>query len=413
MSKSKRNSNKKLLFRLLLVTLTVFLYSEIVPALIKKATEDKFNYPFTYYSSIKKQFTFTEVSKDSDQRYTTDGTVYTKEGFDTIVPMFFYRQAMSVGALPDSIDGVVTDMRNIRVNSFFYRYNPEDFEAPTYGLEPMYESYPKRLKLETPPDLFRITDRIEFIDIESNSIDVEKSMKWEKALLKRGFTFPAEWFVGNPTTRKSYDEGWFAKDAKGKLFHMKMVNGKPFIKDTKVDETIDLKYMQSQEVSSRRFYGFVYDMDNNMYFLETLTYKLVQLPVKVDISKDKVLIMANPLYWNISVTNPEMERVVAVRNEDLAMVEEVEFTAPDDLWKEASVWLCPILLKYSAHNSYYVYPRIVHYSVKGLLFGLILALIFLFLQRRRKSRIVWWEPLIITLTGLPGLIAICLFPESR
>lgn len=46
------------------------------------------------------------------------------------------------------------------------------------------------------------------IDMESNTVNDEKSIRFTEAMTKKGFRFPAVKIAGNPTTRKEYDEGY-------------------------------------------------------------------------------------------------------------------------------------------------------------------------------------------------------------
>lgn len=85
----------------------------------------------------------------------------------------------------------------------------------------MFESCSGKVDLENPSDMFRLKENIEFIDMTTNRVDEQKSARFQQAMEKAGFTFPALWVTGIPTSQKSYDEGYFALDSEGTSFPYK------------------------------------------------------------------------------------------------------------------------------------------------------------------------------------------------
>ena len=134
--------------------------------------------------------------------------------------------------------------------------------------------------------MFRLKENIEFIDMATNRVDEQKSARFQQALEKAGFAFPAQWVAGIPTSQKSYDEGYFALDSEGHLFHVKMTNGKPFVKDTKVR---DISCMLPMEIENRSLYGFLFDTHHTLYYLSTDGYRLVKVLDDVDPDKDRYI----------------------------------------------------------------------------------------------------------------------------
>lgn len=49
-------------------------------------------------------------------------------------------------------------------------------------------------------------------------------------MTKKNFRFPAIEIVGNPTVKKEYDEGYLLLDADRRLFHLKQVKGRPYVR---------------------------------------------------------------------------------------------------------------------------------------------------------------------------------------
>ena len=80
---------------------------------------------------------------------------------------------------------------------------------------------PDRIDLEPATDVFRITgEGIEFVDMETNTIDQKKSAAFTKVLRDKGFSFPARVVSGNPSTRKRYDNGYLLVDDAQRVYHI-------------------------------------------------------------------------------------------------------------------------------------------------------------------------------------------------
>ena len=169
-------------------------------------------------------------------------------------------------------------MNLLRAATVVFRYIPKERKTPDKGLYILFESMPKRVGLEMPDDVFRLKDGIEFIDVQTNTVNREKSDLFARALEKAGYTFPARWVVGNPNPRKPYDEGYFTLDSQGRLYHLKMVNNRPFVKDTRIDKDMDMAWFSMYEASNKRFYGFLFDRHGGLYILESREGQYV--PVK-------------------------------------------------------------------------------------------------------------------------------------
>lgn len=81
-----------------------------------------------------------------------------------------------------------------------------------------------------PGDVFRLNDRIEFIDMATNTILEKKSEIFTQAMKKKDFRFPVRCIGGNPTVKKEYDEGYFLTDSDHRLFHLKQLRGRPYFR---------------------------------------------------------------------------------------------------------------------------------------------------------------------------------------
>ncbi|MFV0591036.1 MAG: DUF4857 domain-containing protein [Draconibacterium sp.] len=398
----------------ILIILATAILLWISPWAVKLGTNEASGYPFTYYSCIIKQFVQTNHEERELKYVDLDGNEYTRGEYDSITPMFNYRQLMQDGRLPDSIHGVEISLRILSSNQFYFRSNPVNFNNRGINLYPMYESMSGRVSLESPDDMFSVGGSVRFYDAESNQFKAEKSETFQTAMEKKGFQFPVKWIAGNPSARKPYDEGWFMLDANGQLFHVKMVNGKPFVKNTGVGEKLDIVWMQTLETSNRRFYGFVFDSQKDVYFLSDVSYELVKLPIEAfDPAVDQMLIMANLFYWNVAVTRDHQREYTVLDNNTMERVDEHKEIRELSRWEKIQPWFFPFYIEIKSYDSGFVYPRILGWSVKALLLNLLFAVGFLAFFRQDKMSVKALKFAFILTTGFCGFLALQLFRSPK
>lgn len=396
--------------RWLLIIATTLVLAWLLPQLIKMSSESATKYDFTYYSSVARQFCYIRCTQNDIERVDSEGHIYTEEQFDSIVPLFYYRQMLSDGRMPDSIHGEPITIERIRNGAFYFRSRSREVDCPQIKLYPMYESMSGRVKLESPNDIFRCADRIEFIDIESNTLNEEKSSRYQKAMKKAGFQFPAQWVSGNPTTLKPYDEGYFIKDAGGQVFHLKQVNGKPFVNNTGMGKNLNIIHFSMQEVADHRFYGFAFDDHQTMYMVETGTYALKALPFKFNLYEENMMIMANMLYWTINMTSDKGKRSVAVNSQTLEKVDEMSQAVELDTWDHLAKWIIPFRIEVEHLRSSYVYPKIKVSNPVSLIFSIMLALAWgLMCRKKHKGRDLFTGIAWVLLTGMFGFTALLFY----
>ncbi|MDR1227349.1 MAG: DUF4857 domain-containing protein [Prevotellaceae bacterium] len=383
-----------------------------IPSLVSTATYSSQNHPFVYFSSVVKQFCFRKTIGKQTQRYDAAGQEYTESQFDSIMPMMYYRQLALNGLMPDSINGAAVTPQIIRSNSFIFRYRPSEMSQPHIGLYVLLESMSGRANLQSPGDAFRFKDKIEFIDILANTVDREKSELYEKELNKRGYTFPTQWAFGDFSTQKSFDEGYFALDASGQFFHMKQVSGKPFIRNTKVGDSISIAHFSMLNVSNKRFYGFVFDNQGYMYILESPSYKLRKLDLPpLSLHGDDVLIMGNMFYWTVTVTTEEGKKYFALNNETLQKVDEYLLDNKTNRWDKVSSWLFPAYITLSDNSSRFVQPKVHFTALTAFALNIAIALIFAIFARKKVN--VAFHAVYILVTGVAGLIAVLITPDFK
>ena len=403
------------IYCIILITATL-LAMWAIPALLKKATDKPADYPFAYYSSIIKELCFIDFHDKEAPMKDKSGNIYTTQQFDSLMPLLNFRQLMVDGKMPDSLDGYELTPQLVRSKNVVFRFTPTDIRTPQTDLYVMFESMPKRVGLEVPDDVFRLTrDGIEFIDAKSNRINEDKSEQFRTAMIQEGFTFPMQWASGNINPRKPYDEGYFCLDRNGHLFHLKMVNNRPFVRDTQIGDSIDIASFSMLEVGDKRFYGFLFDRQGGVYIIESNDgkYRPVRLDIgTVDTRSDEMLLMGNLLYWTVSVTTPSGIGYYALRTETLERVDEYHIACTPGVWNRVSEWLFPAYLTFDHPDSDYIYPAFVFTGIKAFAVNALLALLVFGLVANTRKRKIFHAAFLL-FTGIAGLIALLLLPDFK
>ncbi len=398
----KLNNIKYIVFLILIISLSFTL-----PLLWEVSTDKAIRYPFTYYSSIKNSFCYKTIDEKSTELKDMLGNVYTEKEFDSILPMFYYRQLATDGRLPDSLHNVEISIQKIRQHSFYFNYRPRDKFSPHIDLFPLFESMSGKVNIEMPGDVFRMTkERIEFIDPETNQVKIDKSNSFSKLFSQFGYKGPARIVAGNPSTRKAYDEGYLIVDQNNGLFHLKMVNAKPFIKKIDVPSGIDICHISTTEFADKRFYGFLYDKLGEVYFISTDNYKLIKVPTpEFSYQTDRLLIMGNMFYWTIVNTSERGQDIYAVDASTMELVDSTRYEKDHYLSEKISTYIFPFVLEFKSTNSRFVKPNFTGISLNFIWLNILLIIIYVVVHRREKY--LFSLPLLIgiLLTGIYGFLS--------
>ena len=283
--------------------------------------------PFTLYSFVIGDFALMgqEDGKGTVRRDLA-GNIYSEAAFDSILPMFYFRQLMSDERFPDTINGIAVTPKIVQTENFNFRSVPTDINAPSIGLYPLLESMSGRVDLKMPDDVFRITSQgIEFIDMASNSVNAEKSLLFTEAMTKKNFRFPAIEIAGNPTVKKEYDEGYLLLDADRRLFHLKQVKGRPYVRAITLPEGLTLEHLYLTEFRNKKTLAFLTDINNALYVLKSRTYDVVKTGVPAfNPETDALTIIGNMFDWTVRVTSPSSDNYYALNADDYSLIKKLE-----------------------------------------------------------------------------------------
>ena len=251
--------------------------------------------PLTLYSCVTHDFaTFSFEGHDDAAGYDPAGNPYTERQFDSIMPTVFTRRLAEEGRLPERIDGIPFDAREVELSNFVFRASPSELNRPQIGLYQLLESAPGREGFRTPDDVFRITERgIEFVKMADNRIDAEKSERFDRVMKKKGFVFPARRIAGNASTYKHYDNGYLLLDATGTPFQMKQFCGRPFVRRIERPDSVTFTYAFVTEFPDKRLLGFLGDDRGGIHALEA-DYSLHCLPLHpVDLRRERLIVVGD------------------------------------------------------------------------------------------------------------------------
>lgn len=307
--------------------------------------------PFTLYSGVIGDFALMVPQEGKGMsRQDLSGHVYTQAEFDSILPMFYARQLMADERFPDTIQGVAVTPKMAQVESFTFRSVPSDINAPKVGLYSLLESMSGRVDLKMPDDVFRITKQgIEFVDIASNRINAEKSQLFTEAMQKKGFTFPAVEVAGNPTVKKEYDEGYLLLDANRRLFHLKQLKSRPYVRAVELPEGLELKHLYLTEFRNKKTLAFMTDVNNGFYVLNSRSYEVVKVGVPAfNPEKEAITIIGNMFDWTIRINSVHSDNYYAVKADDYSLIKSLERPATEHSLPG---------LNFTSYEDKYVLPR--------------------------------------------------------
>lgn len=359
----------------------------ILPDTYHFVTTKKVNYPFVLYSPLLQDFMIQD-SKDKNLFYNdTKGNEYSSQQADSLVPTLYYRQLLTDNRLPDTLLGVAVTPQLIRKTNFFFRHSPRDINAKMVKLYPLLESRPKRIELSMPDDIVRFTDTgIQFIDMETNSINSKKSALFQKVFDQKGVQLPIKVIGGDPNARKEYDEGYFFTDSRNQLFHLKQMVGQPYLKKIEIDPAIIVDQIFITEFSDRASFAFISDLEHDFYVLTAPSYQLVKTAIpSFNPKEDGIMIMGNLFDWNVKITNEESITNYALNKRDFSLMQTFSTSLQTTKWEAMSKYIFPFELKFTSYLNKYFTPYFINFSIVALLLNSLLMLVFIALKWRKMK----------------------------
>lgn len=385
-------------YRIVLMLVSVVVLSWFLPWLYSLFLPEVVSDPFVAYSPVSDTFIVSERDADGevhifdiDSAGVSTGAAYTKEQRDSLLPQIYFSQLISRRQLPDSLDGVELTMQAFRRNQWVFTSSPRDINKRKPDVYLIMESMPARFELEDPKEVFRLDGKVEFVDMATNSVNESRSKKFSRMFSDKGFAYPAKDLSANITARKAYDEGYLLVDADGKVFHMKMQAGRPYMTAVSLPDSVVAEHVFIMENIDNSHLGFVTDKRHNLYVIERDGYRLVHLPVgKFDPSTDRLTVMKNLFNWVVKVNNRESSRWVALDVDGYGLLAEYEVRGVKSTVQTVAEYIFPFELSFTSNSDCYAYPRIGFISGKAIYLNVVLAVavIVVFRKRTKKYRFI-------------------------
>lgn len=332
-----------------------------------------------------------DTKEDGRDYRDNKGRTFTDAEFDSILPTFYYRQLMADNRLPDSLFGKTINPKILQKESFIFRTSPASQNASKLGLYQLMESKPKRVDLKMPNDVFRFSSRkgLQFIDIETNQVNREKTKVFKDLFKQKGAILPIKVIDGNPSTRKEYDEGYFFVDAEDKLFHFKQVNGKPMLRNIKTDKKIAHIYIT--EFSNRRFYAFLVDTDHRFYVLTRPEYEIKEVDIHpFNPDEDGLMIIGNMFDWTVKKSTNTYSEYYAISSKDYSVIDTMRKDYPPFKYDRIAEYIFPFELNFTSYLDKFMYPRFTNLSMIAIYVNIIFCLLYIlityFVRRKRREK---------------------------
>lgn len=303
----------KLLASVAMQLLVVAVLALFLPTLYDMALVEDIRKTQLFYSPVTERFIYTEKAAVADPRAAAkaddhhadvvykdqDGTYYDRLEFERLLPFLYHKNLALRGLLPVEIDGRTYDLDTIQAERLVMELPARTVtgHTPPEAVWPLIESRPGQAMLVFPDDRFRITDSaMEFVNADANAVDATLTRTFTAALRERGFVFPARLVAGNFTILKPYEDGVLLVDARGTLFHLLRVEGRPQVARVALPAGLRLRHVSVSGSGSGRFHGLLVDQGGGVHLLAR-GYGVIPLPLEgYDPGRMDLKILFDPLY---------------------------------------------------------------------------------------------------------------------
>lgn len=381
--------------------------------------------PFCSFSPVSNQWVVSRVAPgekptimlyDSIADNRSTGVEITREERDSLVPQLFYKELLAHDNLPDTIAGLEVNAQELRTHELNLNTTARDLVKRNPGVWMMMESMPERVELSDADQVFRFTadNRIEFVDMATNTVNQSRSKRFTETLTNRGFSFPGRELSANVTSRKQYDEGYLMIDNAGKLFHVKQQAGRPYVAAIKMPNDVKAAHVFITEEMNRAILGFVTDIDNNIYLIERDGYAVYHLPIgTVDPTKENILVMGNMfnIAFRFSSDSASHWRAVARDNNGYKCLGSYDFTRERTTAARVADYIFPFTLSYTSNYDSLAYPRIARWSWQALALNILLMLVLVAAYRRSNRNTIIAMAAVTLVCGLYAFIPFMLLRD--
>ncbi len=401
-----------LLSALILAWFLPWLYSIIFPS----ASND----PFLAFSPVNEQFIATDnLGEGKTDIFTlkpdgSRGETLTREERDSLLPQIYFTQLVAAEKLPDTIAGKEVSIPVLKHGQWVFSSHPRDLNKVMPEVHLIMESMPERIDLEDPDEVFTLNNKVEFIRISDGSVNENRSARFDRVFRDRGFNYPLRSSSANITTRKPRDEGYLLADDAGKVFHLKMQAGRPYMSAIALPQDERASEVFIMENGDPRELGFVAAESGALYLIEREEYKVTRLPIgEVYPRKEKLSIVRNIFNLVVKITDNEGVKWFALDSDDYSLLGSYSMKYEETPAQHVASYLFPVRLSFTSLNDGYARPRFHDWSARALWLGLLLSLtiVFISIKRGESKRYTFWAGLLTLAGGIYLFIPLLLFRD--
>lgn len=291
-----------------IIILAVLAMSYSLPAGFDKVFGQQIGNPLLFFSPLQKRFIYRESLGGHRFNYLNEeGVRFDRPEFEAQLPFLYYKNLEKKNMLPVTVQGRVFNKQAIKADKQGLEIKSRHLDGHHVQVElyPLFNNDPEVAIMPFPEDVFRFTDQtMEFINADFNRVEQELTDRFTSALRENGFDFPATVIGGKTTNLKPFDEGYFIRDNRGQVFHLKRVLNEPVVVKTPIDPGLDILDIILSENRRKEFYGTIITRQGEIYLISYDNYRLISLPVEQyrPAAMDFKL-MINPLFKTAVTSN--------------------------------------------------------------------------------------------------------------
>ncbi|WP_169764449.1 DUF4857 domain-containing protein [Campylobacter mucosalis] len=365
------------------------------------------------YSPVINEFLYSKSDKESKttEFKILNGENISEERFFELLPFSYYSMLISRNKFPEIFSEYGKNPSLIRKNSQNLSLRFGSNKAKFIPLYPIMNTKEKFDRMELLPFLFKFSkNSIDVIDLETNSIDLNKTKIINDELKNLGFSYPAKKYFTNPSALKAFDEGAFIVDNNDTIFHIKQVNASFIINNTKISKPNIINIVVSED-PRREFYALL--VSQNELGLIDYGYKFIPLDIQG----------YEPFSSNLSLNISPVDKILAFNSQDSIKtnVMDLNYTSIKqnsfELAKfQSKRWfkeyVLPFELKLTQPLHFYKF-EFINFSYFGVLFSIILAFLYFVYNLAIKKQKMFLNSGIIAIFGIYGLIATIFYKEEK
>lgn len=290
--------------------LAVLALSFLLPAIFDKVGGSGGDEPLLFYSPLLEAFIYQESLGGHQFLYRDEqGREYSREEFEDQLPFVYFRNLERRNLLPMTIAGQTFDAQAIAADRQGLEIRARHLRGhhPRIDLYPLFNIDPAVAMMRFPVEMFRFTDAaMEFLNADYNRLDHDLTQTFATALKDLGFSFPATVIGGRATNLKPFDDGYFIRDAAGRIFHVKRVLNRPEVVATDIDPSLDVLDIIVTENERREFRGVIITRQGEAFLISWDDYRLIPLPVHgYDPARMDLKLLVDPLYRTVTVSSED------------------------------------------------------------------------------------------------------------